>query len=78
MFLFFLQKANQDCLEDERIALFLQNEEFLSELRINQDFLSTLDQDIGEKGSGHDTEAFKERLRNMGKSKAELIFFFFF
>ena len=49
--------------------MFLQNEEFLSELRFNQDFLSTLDQDVGERGSsGPDTEAFKERLRNMGKS----------
>jgi len=29
-------------LEDERIALFLQNEEFMSELRRNKDFLSAL------------------------------------
>lgn len=73
-----MQKANLDCLEDERIALFLQNEEFLSELRINQDFLSTLDQDVGERGSsGHDTEVFKERLRNMGKSKIDLTINFF-
>jgi len=30
-------------LEDERIALFLQNEEFMNELRWNKDFLSTLE-----------------------------------
>lgn len=30
-------------LEDERIALFLQNEEFMAELRWNKDFLSTLE-----------------------------------
>ncbi|XP_071443742.1 CUE domain-containing protein 1 isoform X2 [Hetaerina americana] len=48
-------------LEDERIALFLQNEEFMAELRWNKDFLSTLEK-------GHDEDAlFKERLRNMGK-----------
>lgn len=30
-------------LEDERIAMFLQNEEFMAELRWNADFLSTLE-----------------------------------
>lgn len=30
-------------LEDERIALFLQNEEFMNELRWNKEFLSTLE-----------------------------------
>lgn len=30
-------------LEDERIAMFLQNEEFMAELRWNKDFLSTLE-----------------------------------
>ncbi|PNF22048.1 hypothetical protein B7P43_G09738, partial [Cryptotermes secundus] len=30
-------------LEDERIALFLQNEEFMAELRWNKDFLLTLE-----------------------------------
>jgi len=30
-------------LEDERIAMFLQNEEFMAELRWNEDFLSTLE-----------------------------------
>ncbi|XP_012230864.1 CUE domain-containing protein 1 [Linepithema humile] len=59
-------------LEDERIAMFLQNEEFMAELRWNEDFLSTLEHDSKlEKGSsqaGHDDEdLFKERLKNMGK-----------
>lgn len=30
-------------LDDERIAMFLQNEEFMAELRWNEDFLSTLE-----------------------------------
>lgn len=30
-------------LEDERIALFLQNEEFMAELRWNKDFLHALE-----------------------------------
>lgn len=62
-------------LEDERIAIFLQNEEFMAELRWNEDFLSTLASDTKleecEKSTGaatHDDEdLFKERLRNMGK-----------
>lgn len=32
-------------LEDERIAIFLQNEEFVNELRRNKDFMSTLELD---------------------------------
>lgn len=58
-------------LEDEKIALFLQNEEFMAELRWNQDFLCTLDKEQGQNASkkGQDDEAdFKERLKNMGKS----------
>jgi len=41
-------------LEDERIAMFLQNEEFMAELRWNEDFLSTLE---------HGTDIFKIYLR---------------
>ncbi|XP_046395945.1 uncharacterized protein LOC124163223 isoform X2 [Ischnura elegans] len=37
-------------LEDERIALFLQNEEFMAELRWNKDFLSTLEKDQLQRG----------------------------
>lgn len=32
-------------LEDERFAILLQNEEFVRELRLNQDFMSTLESD---------------------------------
>ncbi|KAK0160880.1 hypothetical protein PV328_008244 [Microctonus aethiopoides] len=60
-------------LEDERIAMFLQNEEFMAELRWNEDFLNTLENDTkvppSEKcGVANDDEdIFRERLRNMGK-----------
>ncbi|XP_020298521.1 CUE domain-containing protein 1 isoform X2 [Pseudomyrmex gracilis] len=59
-------------IEDERIAMFLQNEEFMAELRWNKDFLSTLEHDskLEKCGAqtGHDDEdLFKERLKNMGK-----------
>lgn len=33
-------------LEDERIALFLQNKEFFQELKDNKEFLSTLERGI--------------------------------
>lgn len=36
-------------LEDERIAILLQNEEFVRELRRNQEFMSTLDRDTKER-----------------------------
>jgi len=63
-------------LEDERIALFLQNEEFMAELRWNKDFLSMLDKDsppeerlasFPQSRTNDDDAIFKERLRNMGK-----------
>ncbi|CAH0398314.1 unnamed protein product [Chilo suppressalis] len=54
-------------MDDDRIATFLQNEEFMAELRWNQEFMAALDSEQG-KAKGHDDEAvFKERLRNMGK-----------
>lgn len=65
----FLRLTNVDGVdygEDERIAYLLQNDEFLSELQINEDFLSALDGDLGER-SGNDVDAFKERLKHMGK-----------
>jgi len=46
-------------LEDERIAMFLQNEEFMAELRWNEDFLSTL-------------EHGKELRRPQGSSKEKM------
>nr|XP_027203061.1 CUE domain-containing protein 1-like [Dermatophagoides pteronyssinus] len=40
-------------LEDERFAILLQNEEFVRELRMNQDFMSTLDADNNSSSGGH-------------------------
>ncbi|XP_043471231.1 CUE domain-containing protein 1 [Leptopilina heterotoma] len=67
-------QLDNSLLEDERIAMFLQNEEFMAELRWNEDFLSTLENDTKLQGAkcgttaGHeDEDLFKERLRNMGK-----------
>lgn len=56
--------------EDERIALFLQNEEFMAELKWNQDFMCALnkeEQGRGLKKSLDEEADFKDRLRNMGK-----------
>lgn len=50
-------------LDDEQFALMLQNEEFMNELRWNQEFLSALEKD---KVQGD--VPFKDRLRNMGKT----------
>ncbi|XP_014276275.1 CUE domain-containing protein 1 [Halyomorpha halys] len=69
------QRQIESDIEDERIAMLLQNEEFMSELRWNKDFLSALDDESPpeERSSAfpsrlHDDDAmFKERLRNMGK-----------
>lgn len=50
-------------LDDEQFAMMLQNEEFMNELRWNQEFLSALEKD---KVQGD--VPFKDRLRNMGKT----------
>ncbi|XP_014205109.1 CUE domain-containing protein 1 [Copidosoma floridanum] len=58
-------------LEDESFAFFLQNKEFMTELRWNEDFMSTLKNDskLQEKSESDDEEdLFKERLKNMGKA----------
>uniref|UniRef100_A0A182QQE4 CUE domain-containing protein n=1 Tax=Anopheles farauti TaxID=69004 RepID=A0A182QQE4_9DIPT len=52
-------------LGDEQFAMMLQNEEFMAELRWNQEFLSALEKD--HQGKVQDDAAFKERLRHMGK-----------
>ncbi|XP_053675872.1 CUE domain-containing protein 1 [Anopheles nili] len=52
-------------LGDEQFAMMLQNEEFMAELRWNQEFLSALEKD--QQGKVQDDAAFKERLRHMGK-----------
>uniref|UniRef100_A0A8D8ZWJ0 CUE domain-containing protein 1 n=1 Tax=Cacopsylla melanoneura TaxID=428564 RepID=A0A8D8ZWJ0_9HEMI len=58
-------------LEDERFAILLQNEEFMSELRKNREFLSSLNSDVGFgtpcKSSVDDDSDFKEKLKHMGK-----------
>lgn len=43
-------------LEDERIALFLQNEEFMRELQRNRDFLMALEKGRGSAGVHVDVE----------------------
>lgn len=59
-------------LEDEKIAILLQNEEFVRELRHNKDFMSQLQIDAARgspaaaAGSVSDA-AFKEMLKNMSK-----------
>lgn len=67
-------------LEDERIAMYLQNEEFMAELRWNQDFLTALDSDqpitesnvaaanrANKKSANIDEDQFRERIKHMGK-----------
>lgn len=44
----------------------LQNEEFMNELRWNQEFMSALEKEQG-KDKPDDETAFKERVRYMGK-----------
>ena len=39
----FNSTLDSSLLEDERIAMFLQNEEFMAELRWNEDFMTTLE-----------------------------------
>lgn len=45
----------------------LQNEEFMNELRWNQEFMMALEKEQQEKGRTVDDLVFKERLRHMGK-----------
>ncbi|XP_026075855.1 CUE domain-containing protein 1-like isoform X3 [Carassius auratus] len=68
-------------LEDERIALFLQNQEFMKELQRNRDFLIALE--IGDNcvsgseeacSSVSDDALFLEKLKHMGKSTRKKLF----
>ncbi|KAH8365692.1 hypothetical protein KR093_003510 [Drosophila rubida] len=55
-------------LPDEQFALMLQNEEFMNQLRWNQDFMNALEKEqSGKSKSGEDDAPFQERLKNMGK-----------
>lgn len=60
-------RGNEVDMPDEQFALMLQNEEFMNELRWNQEFMLALDKEQYEKGRHEDEMAFKERLRYMGK-----------
>lgn len=70
-------------LKDERIALFLQNDEFMDELRTNREFMTALQEDYeseagdddeteGAKGKGQlaqlDDATLRERIATMGKA----------
>ncbi|XP_041751327.1 CUE domain-containing protein 1-like isoform X2 [Coregonus clupeaformis] len=68
-------------LEDERIALFLQNEEFMKELQRNREFLIALERgDNYASGSGEacinvtDDALFRDKLKHMGKSTRNKLF----
>ncbi|XP_070826276.1 CUE domain-containing protein 1b isoform X4 [Chaetodon trifascialis] len=71
-------KKVKQYLEDERIALFLQNEEFMRELQRNHEFLIALER--GEQYSAASVEAisddalFRDRLKHMGKSTRKKLF----
>ncbi|XP_022536693.2 CUE domain-containing protein 1a isoform X3 [Astyanax mexicanus] len=68
-------------LEDERIALFLQNEEFMRELQRNRDFLIALERgDHCASGAEEactpvsDDALFRDKLKHMGKSTRKKLF----
>uniref|UniRef100_A0A8C4DD13 CUE domain containing 1b n=1 Tax=Dicentrarchus labrax TaxID=13489 RepID=A0A8C4DD13_DICLA len=71
-------KKLKQYLEDERIALFLQNEEFMRELQRNREFLIALER--GEQYSAASLEAvsddalFRDKLKHMGKSTRKKLF----
>ncbi|XP_051814119.1 CUE domain-containing protein 1b isoform X3 [Acanthochromis polyacanthus] len=71
-------KKLKQYLEDERIALFLQNEEFMRELQRNREFLIALER--GEHYSATSMEAisddalFRDKLKHMGKSTRKKLF----
>ncbi|KAJ6637580.1 39S ribosomal protein L9, mitochondrial, partial [Pseudolycoriella hygida] len=62
-------RADYD-IPDEQFALMLnehfQNEEFMNELRWNQEFMLALEKEQQDKG-GEDDIVFRERLKHMGK-----------
>ncbi|EDL15842.1 CUE domain containing 1 [Mus musculus] len=62
-------------LEDERIALFLQNEEFMKELQRNRDFLLALERGTSETNPTVSEDAlFRDKLKHMGKSTRRKLF----
>ncbi|XP_068568580.1 CUE domain-containing protein 1b isoform X2 [Cebidichthys violaceus] len=71
-------KKLKQYLEDERIALFLQNEEFMRELQRNREFLVALER--GDQYPAASMEAvsddamFRDKLKHMGKSTRKKLF----
>uniref|UniRef100_A0A8C4KZL6 CUE domain containing 1 n=1 Tax=Equus asinus TaxID=9793 RepID=A0A8C4KZL6_EQUAS len=62
-------------LEDERVALFLQNEEFMKELQRNRDFLLALERGTGDANPAVSEDAlFRDKLKHMGKSTRRKLF----
>uniref|UniRef100_A0A4W4F2Z1 CUE domain-containing protein n=1 Tax=Electrophorus electricus TaxID=8005 RepID=A0A4W4F2Z1_ELEEL len=63
-------------LEDERIALFLQNEEFMRELQRNRDFLLALERggSVEVCSAASDDALFRDKLKHMGKSTRKKLF----
>ncbi|XP_049557644.1 CUE domain-containing protein 1 isoform X2 [Orcinus orca] len=62
-------------LEDERIALFLQNEEFMKELQRNRDFLLALERGTSDNNPAASEDAlFRDKLKHMGKSTRRKLF----
>ncbi|XP_034276620.1 CUE domain-containing protein 1 isoform X2 [Pantherophis guttatus] len=75
------EKKWKQYLEDERIALFLQNEEFMKELQRNRDFLLALERDEVTRsltgvpsGAISDDALFRDKLKHMGKSTRKKLF----
>ncbi|TRY54110.1 hypothetical protein DNTS_031160 [Danionella cerebrum] len=60
-------------LEDERIALFLQNEEFMKELQRNREFLIALER-VESCTATSDDALFRDKLKLMGKSTRKKLF----
>lgn len=48
--------------------MMLQNEEFMNELRWNEEFMIALEKEQQEKGRSDGDLVFKERLKHMGKT----------
>lgn len=64
----FAEPRSEYDIPDEQFALMLQNEEFMNELRWNQEFMLALEKEQHDKqGRGEDDAVFKERLKHMGK-----------
>ena len=76
-------EARNQYLEDERIALMLQNEEFMAELQRDSDFMNALEMEqdrayhfkaatgskaLGSKNKMMDSDEFRDKLKNMGKT----------